>query len=111
MRNKAGVKFDCIFEETLDYIDIDYTHLNKTVRYEKQPHGEWIPCSERLTEKYRAYIVTDETGAVFEYDYNNLTIHDGKWSYCMREIVAWMPLPEPYEKGETRECQTREKSN
>lgn len=42
MRNKAGVKLDCIFEETLDYIDIDYTHLNKTVRYEERPHGEWI---------------------------------------------------------------------
>lgn len=42
MRNKAGMKFDCILEEPLDFIDIDYTHLNKTVRYEERPHGEWI---------------------------------------------------------------------
>lgn len=41
MRNKAGMKFDCIFEEPLDFIDIDYTHLNKTIRYEQRPHGEW----------------------------------------------------------------------
>lgn len=39
---KAGMKFDCIFEETLDFIDINYTHLNKTVRYEQRPRGEWI---------------------------------------------------------------------
>ena len=42
MQNKAGMKFDCIFEEPLDFIDIDYTHLNKTVRYEQRSHGEWI---------------------------------------------------------------------
>lgn len=46
MRNKAGMKFDCIFEEPLDFIDIDYTHLNKTVRYENRPHGEWEIHSE-----------------------------------------------------------------
>ena len=49
MRDKEGMKFDCIFEEPLDFIDIDYTHLNKTIRYEERPHGEWKPdgtCSE-----------------------------------------------------------------
>lgn len=30
----------------------------------KEP--QWIPCSERLPEKYSTYIVTDETGAVYE---------------------------------------------
>lgn len=47
MRNKEGMNFNCIFEETLDYIDIDYTHLNKTVRYEKRPHGEWLTIKNR----------------------------------------------------------------
>lgn len=64
----------------------------------KKEGSQWIPCSERLPEKYRTYIVTVETGAVFEYDYSNLTIHNGKWSYCRREILAWMPMPEPYKK-------------
>lgn len=41
MRSKAGMKFDCILEEALDFIEIDYTHLNKTIRYEQRPHGEW----------------------------------------------------------------------
>lgn len=42
MRYKAGMKFDCILEEPLDFIDINYTHLNKTIRYEQRQHGEWI---------------------------------------------------------------------
>lgn len=40
MRDTAGMKFDCIFEEPLEFIDIDYIHLNKTIRYEQRPHGE-----------------------------------------------------------------------
>lgn len=42
MRNEAGIKFDCIFEEPLDFIDINYTHLNMTVRYERRQHGKII---------------------------------------------------------------------
>lgn len=48
MRSKAGMKFDCIYEETLDFIDIDYTHLNKTVRYEQRPHGKWEFVGDNL---------------------------------------------------------------
>lgn len=48
MRSKAGMKFDCIFEEPLDFIDIDYTHLNKTIRYEQRPHGEWVSKPKRI---------------------------------------------------------------
>lgn len=44
MRDTAGMKFDCILEEPLDFIDIDYTHLNKTVRYEARPQGECNKC-------------------------------------------------------------------
>lgn len=41
MRSKAEMKFNCIYEEPLDFIDIDYTRLNKTIRYEQRPRGEW----------------------------------------------------------------------
>lgn len=64
----------------------------------ERPHGEWIPCSERLPEKNGVYLVTGENGHVFEYDYSDFTTHNEKWSYCRNEIVAWMPLPEPYKK-------------
>lgn len=69
MRSKAGMKFDCIFEETLDFIDIDYTHLNKTIRYEQRPHGEW------KYESYGQYLST--------YKCSNCGFHgDKQWICC-----------------------------
>lgn len=62
------------------------------------PHGEWIPCSERVPDKNGVYLVTGANGHVFEYDYSDFTTHNEKWSYCGNEIVAWMPLPEPYKR-------------
>lgn len=99
MRNNVGMKFDCIFEEPLDFIDIDYTHLNKTIRYEQRPHGEWIPCSERLPEKSGQYYVS---GGGKVWVCNFLIIPDFKGGWCNDVsnpvVKAWMPMPEPYKK-------------
>lgn len=61
--------------------------------------GHWIPCSERLP---------DNKGYVLVTDYGETNIGRrfcGKWwlDYCgdkMKDVTAWMPLPEPYKEGE-----------
>lgn len=73
----------------------------------ERPHGEWIPCSERLPKageyvgnvaKY--YLVQNEYGDMLVARYT----HSGDWEQIYQlklyddEIVAWMPLPEPYKK-------------
>ena len=67
-----------------------------------QPKQQWIPCSERLPDKEGQYLVTDEAGGVvsiicdvfFHYD-------DGAPTWLLSQnVVAWMPLPEPYKEGE-----------
>lgn len=74
---------------------------------------QWIPCSERLPEPNRHdalnvdvyYLAQTEFGDMIVASYNES--HEGtKWweqIYSYRifddEIVAWMPLPEPW-KGE-----------
>ncbi len=84
---------------------------------ERQPKvGEWIPCSERLPELHRvdmqssgeyymisdSVIITDgESIGLTKYEVDD---DDRKgWLECEFEgnedVVAWMPLPEPY-KGE-----------
>ena len=58
----------------------------------------WIPCSERLPENSRTVLVTDwgETCVGKRYD--------GRWWDCdgnvLKDVSAWMPLPEPYKGGE-----------
>ena len=78
---------------------------------EAQPKAyEWIPCSERLPEDnekaeyYDSVIVTLENGRVVDGCYRN---HDKEWwvnaedgePYSINatgHVIAWMPLPEPY---------------
>lgn len=60
--------------------------------------GEWIPCSERLPEKNGFYLVT----ADHEHDreLRSADIYafaDGDWFTIHDDIVAWMPLPKPWE--------------
>ena len=73
---------------------------------EEQPRvGEWIPCSDCLPDDHGTRLVTLSNGTVEGAYYSN----DNWW--CMsdntelevrtNEIIAWMPLPEPYEEGES----------
>ena len=70
-----------------------------------QPKQRWIPCSERLPKKDGRYQVT-------RYDYvTNIEFIDILWyeknlwwnGHSMGDyaVTAWMPLPEPYQEGET----------
>ena len=85
-----------------------------------EPEQRWIPCSERLPEEYGEFLVTmtekakakdlgfdiDET-YISKMRYNSngwqLPRHIPSWinEAVKDEVLAWMPLPEPYqEEGE-----------
>ena len=69
--------------------------------------NNWIPCSERLPEEYGEYICTMENGQVQECGFvpeKQKGLIKG-WSTCEadghkflrnKDVLAWMPLPEPY---------------
>lgn len=68
---------------------------------EKLPSVQrWIPCSERLPDMHDEVLVTARGEVSIAWLYV-----DGKWRSndmpqpMLRDIIAWMPLPEPY-KGE-----------
>ena len=65
---------------------------------EAKQEQQWIPCSERLPERRKHYIVTD-FGSVEEAYYNC----DGHWFSVdgnkLKDVTAWMPLPKPYDGG------------
>ena len=103
---------------TKDLVDVTWTDENDNVIdsieekrniianwLEKVPSAQrWIPCSERLPKKDGRYQVT-------RYDYvTNTEFIDILWyeenlwwnrhSTGDYAVIAWMPLPEPYQEGE-----------
>ena len=82
-------------EEMLD----TYTNEGCPTMY-SEPEPHWIPCSERLPETDEVMLVTAQPkkGAP---NVNRAYYMDGHWhgSGSMSNVVAWMPLPEPW-KGE-----------
>ena len=71
-----------------------------------QPEPQWIPCSERLPEdveigeEYPTVIFcTKDNVYVGFYEY----YLGGRWwaaeDYTVDNVIAWMPLPEPYKEG------------
>lgn len=63
-----------------------------------KPTQKWIPVSERLPEKDVEVLATTEWGEVTIaiYCVTDWLIHEGDTNAETDEIVAWMPLPEPY---------------
>ena len=58
-----------------------------------RPKSEWIPVSERLPEWGERVLTIDNDG---DYEINHIMDDEyDEWFYDY-DIIAWMPLPEPY---------------
>ena len=55
----------------------------------------WIPCSERLPEKDGLYIVSVINDHNRRYSKTCWYHGHEKW-FARQDVIAWMPLPEPY---------------
>lgn len=76
-----------------------------------QPISQWIPCSERLPEEYKSYIVTIKMKydheKEYEYQVDVADYNDDNWTTFNDwyegqdefQVIAWMPLPEAYKEG------------
>lgn len=82
-----------------------------------QPEQRWVPCSERLPNKFGEMIVTFVPAAgtlwtrVIIAHYTNLmgiakpcfwigNVGKNDFANITSQVVAWMPLPEPYREVE-----------
>ena len=109
---------DCIHRSVCymaDYVPSD--HARKCGDFEsvcktlEQEPNKWIPVSEELPKKsgrYLAYIVNrhdDKLRYIMTCDYSA----DSYWNWfpddeCASDnVIAWMPLPKPYEPRERSE--------
>ena len=63
---------------------------------EAQPEQRWIPCSERLPEVKQKVLVQYADGSMATKRCNDA----GHLQWFYANAVAWMPAPEPYQKGD-----------
>lgn len=79
------------------------TIVNSLQTVDAEPH--WIPCSERLPKMKEIVLITNDKGHVRCGQYRGVGFfskNDGRphWNWkgnTLETVVAWMPLPEPYE--------------
>lgn len=80
---------------------LDFESSKKVIEHLAQMPSaqQWIPVAERLPEENQVCIVTDETReGTYEYRFCKQTYDEEQgWTYLRHRIIAWMPLPEPYE--------------
>ena len=81
----------------LDYVLEWKKQYFELVEREAGADQGWIPCSERLPENAMNVIAQFSDGTVTELRYAGNGIFEGIYEYSTRVIIAWLPLPEPYE--------------
>ena len=65
---------------------------------EENPEPHWIPVTERLPEVSGCYLVSVKNDHERRYS-KTAWFEKGAW-FARQDVIAWMPLPEPY-KGVT----------
>lgn len=75
-------------------------------------YQRWIPCSERLPENGRQVLVYARSVHYALAKYDEMREADGTYKkqwvtfdawkpyYTIKEVIAWMPLPEPYREDD-----------
>ncbi len=69
-----------------------------------QPEQIWIPCSERLPDVAQRVLLSGHgmvmIGMLHSFGKYSLEPTGISYAYSKDDIEAWMPLPEPYVRGE-----------
>lgn len=64
----------------------------------------WIPCTKSKPDPYRTVIFCDVDGAICKGSmYNSGNWYDDAYDDPVKNVVAWMPLPESYKGGKQNE--------
>ena len=92
-----------VLKETNCYGTMDIAKNVILKALDEQPR--WIATSERLPEKDTYVLATtrwEEITIAEMYSENDWFIHEGATNVETDEIIAWMPMPEPYKESEDK---------
>jgi hypothetical protein len=82
--------------------------------FEALEGSKWVLCSERLPENGRQVLVFARSVHFALAKYDEMREADGTYKmqwvtfdawkpfYKIKDVIAWMPLPEPYREGEQK---------
>ena len=101
VEREIGFKVDK--EELIKALEYDRNQSEKGFEDGLRSAVDWIPVSERLPEDNKTYLVTVELTFARGERYVSQERKDNwdKLKECGHEIIAWMPLPEPYKASPT----------
>ena len=110
--------------ESIEFFQMNPQHFNfvnliDDIKEIPSAEPKWIPVSERLPDEYGEYLITwttsqskrpfigiSEGEVTSEYDHEHYRfkfewlLEDYIKNYHDVKVIAWMPLPEPYEPQE-----------
>ena len=110
--------------EVLSHVDFDSTIQNSLENFLKavtneaieiikqeaeQYNNGWIPCTEKLPDVRQDVLVTVKyTGFMGMHGYwiktGHMEAENDWWGDCAGgEVIAWQPLPKPFQKGDNNE--------
>ena len=102
---KQTLKEDYVFYGFSELLDDFYKAIDDAPTIE--PKQEWIPCEERLPEESGMYLCTCNDGYDNRTTFVKYQKRFSRWDLAGTrsywEVIAWMPLPEPYQTKERSE--------
>ncbi len=87
--------------DTCTYYEKGFEDGAESVRALAPYEDSWIPCSERLPEFDQEVLITADDCTVYQCVMRNggLCVFEDGW-IDIKHVIAWQPLPAPYQKGE-----------
>ena len=107
----SHVDFDSTIQNSLDnFLKAITNEAIEIVKQEAEKYNNgWIPCSEKLPDVRQDVLVTVKyTGFMGMHGYwiktGHMEAENDWWGDCAGgEVIAWQPLPKPFQKGYNNE--------
>ena len=107
----SHVDFDSTIQNSLDnFLKAITNEAIEIVKHEAERYNNgWIPCSEKLPDVRQDVLVTVKyTGFMGMHGYwiktGHMEAENDWWGDCAGgEVIAWQPLPKPFQKGDNNE--------